>query len=446
MTPTEMHPASESDALEDTGPRLVVRPPQPRPVRKHLLLMCSLLLIVIINATAAGFGQFFGEQGWGSVFANTPSSQGNLLTRLKQQLSATITLGPTTTATNTTLTSTQIVNALLNNMTLDEKLGQMMMVQFLGSDYSQDLNIMVNQYHAGAVVFIAGNSNIVSASQLTNLTAQIQANSNLPVITAIDQEGGSVDRLQDLDGAQPSAAEIGASGDTNKAYQQGITDATDLAKYGLNLQLAPVVDVTTVYNAQMAGRTYGNNPTIVTSMASAYLQGLQGTGKVMGTLKHFPGLGNTSTDPHTYLPEVTRSLDQLYAVDWAPYKQLISQGNVGAVMVTHEIVDAVDQTIPSSLSPKVIGILRNQLGFQGVIITDSLTMSALSMYSYGQAAALAVEAGDDLLMGAWTPTTMKEMINGIKDAINAGTITQSRIDDSVRRILLLKYQMGLIHL
>jgi beta-N-acetylhexosaminidase len=214
----------------------------------------------------------------------------------------------------------------------------------------------------------------------------------------------------------------------------------------LNLQLAPVVDVTTVYNAQMNGRTYGNNATIVTNMAGAYLQGLQNNSKVLGTLKHFPGLGNTSTDPHTGLPEVTRSLDQLYAVDWAPYKQLISQGNVDAVMVTHEIVDAVDKTMPSSLSPRVIGILRNQLGFQGVIVTDSLTMDALSMYSYGQAAALAVEAGDDLLMGAWTPTTMQEMITGIKDAINAGAISQSRIDDSVRRILLLKYQMGLIHL
>jgi beta-N-acetylhexosaminidase len=369
-----------------------------------------------------------------------------LLSQLKQQLSATATLNSTITATNTSPTSTEIVNALLKNMTLDEKLGQMMMVQFLGGDYSQDLSVMVNQYHAGAVVLIAGNSNIVSASQLKELTTQIQANSDLPVITAIDQEGGYVDRLKALDGAQPSAASIGASGDINQAYQQGITDATDLAKYGLNLQLAPVVDVTTVYNAQMNGRTYGNNATIVTNMAGAYLQGLQNNSKVLGTLKHFPGLGNTSTDPHTGLPEVTRSLDQLYAVDWAPYKQLISQGNVDAVMVTHEIVDAVDKTMPSSLSPRVIGILRNQLGFQGVIVTDSLTMDALSMYSYGQAAALAVEAGDDLLMGAWTPTTMQEMITGIKDAINAGAISQSRIDDSVRRILLLKYQMGLIHL
>jgi len=127
---------------------------------------------------------------------------------------------------------------------------------------------------------------------------------------------------------------------------------------------------------------------------------------------------------------------------------LIQQGDVHAVMVTHEIVTAIDDSKPSSLSYKVVtGILRDDLGFQGVIITDSLTMEGITAYySEAQAAAVAIEAGSDLLMGASTPNDVANMINGIKQAINAGEISQQRIDDSVRRILMLKYQMGLLHI
>src|SRR5207302_4078404 len=127
------------------------------------------------------------------------------------------------------------------------------------------------------------------------------------------------------------------------------------------------------------------------------------------------------------------------------YQILIQQGNVRAIMVTHEIVHAIDSSIPSSLSSKVVtGILRNELGFQGVIMTDSLTMEGITAYyTEDQAAAVAVEAGSDLLMGATTPADVARMIQGIKQAIAAGAISQQRIDDSVRRILMLKFQMGL---
>ncbi len=168
----------------------------------------------------------------------------------------------------------------------------------------------------------------------------------------------------------------------------------------------------------------------------------------MGTLKHFPGLGDVSGDPHITVPSLYRTQSALSAVDWAPYRALIAQGNVQAVMVTHELVTKVDSTKPSSLSYKIVtGILRNQLGFHGVILTDSLTMEGIiAYYSEGQAAAMAVEAGSDLLMGASTPGGVADMINGIKQAISAGDISQQRIDDSVRRILMLKYQMGLLQI
>ena len=256
------------------------------------------------------------------------------------------------------------------------------------------------------------------------------------------------DRLVNLDGARPSATEISATNDPNKAMQEGIQDSQDLSSYGINVNLAPVVDVNNIYNPQLYLRTFGNNAALVTKMAGAYLKGLQQSGKVLGTLKHFPGLGDVSADPHNSVPRLYRSKSDLEAIDWAPYRVLIQQGDVDAIMVTHEIVTAIDSLMPSSLSYKVVtGILRDQLGFQGVVITDSLTMEGITaFYPEDQAAALAIEAGSDLLMGASTTGDVASMINGIKQAMNAGEISQPRIDDSVRRILMLKYQMGLLRI
>ncbi len=410
--------------------------------RKKALFLVLVLTIILINVSAAGFNQFFGPQGWGSTFSSGGSGP-NLLAQLAQQLKLSPT--PGTRGTPTPPTPTQIVNLLMSNMTLDEKLGQMMMVQFAGQSYSPELDAMISQYHIGSVLYFQ--FNIGSKTQLTGLNSEMQHNAYLPLLVAVDQEGGTVDRLTNLDGPQPPAAQIGATGNPNVAYQQGVKDARDLASYGFNLNLAPVVDVNNVYNPQLYDRTFGNNPATVTKMASAYLSGLQQSGKVLGTIKHFPGLGDVSTDPHYGLPALTRSLSSLNAIDWAPYKNLIKQGNVYSIMVTHEIVDALDKTEPSSLSPAVIGILRNEMHFQGVIITDSLTMDSIhNFYTYGEAAAKAVEAGDDILMGADSPSTLAEMITGIKQAMDSGAITQQHIDDSVRRILLLKYEMGLLHI
>ncbi len=415
--------------------------------RRQAVLFIALLCILVFNATNLGFTQFIGPQGWAYILAGPDNSNDNVLNKIKQQLHATPSPGTTATA-STQMTPQQYINLIVQNMTLDQKVGQMMLVQFVGPEYSYDISTMISQYDIGAVLLFTANNNIISKPQLTGLIQQMQKNSAVPLIVAIDQEGGLVDRLAKLDGPRPSETTIGATNDPNRARQEGEQDAQDLASYGFNLNLAPVVDVNSVYNPQLYMRTYGNNPELVTRMASAYLQGLQQSGKVLGALKHFPGLGDVSTDPHLGLPRLTRPLNQLDAIDWAPYRTLIAQGNVHAVLVTHEIVQAVDPTTISSLSYKVVtGILRNRLGFQGVIITDSLTMEGISAYyTEAQAAVMAIQAGDDLLMGAATPSDVAAMVEGIKQAVNDGQISQQRIDDSVRRILMLKYQMGLLAL
>ena len=412
--------------------------------RGKVLPLLGLLLMLVINATIGGYAQFIGPQGWAFVLGG-PSGMAdkNLLSSINKDIQHNH--KPTPGATQQ-LTPQQYIGLILQRMTLDQNLGQMMIVQFVGPTYGLDISAMINQYNIGAVLLFTVNNNIVDKTQLKSLISQMQSNSSIPLAVAIDQEGGNVDRLIDLDGPRPGASDIGATNDPNKARQQGIQDAKDLASYGFNLNLAPVVDVNNVYNSQLIGRTYGSNAALVTEMAQAYLQGLQQSGKVLGTLKHFPGLGDVSTDPHLGVPDLNRSKNDLEAIDWAPYRTLIKQGNVYAVMVTHEIVRAIDSSIPSSLSYKLVtGILRNEFGFQGVIMTDSLTMeSVTAYYPEGQAAAMAVEAGNDLLMGASTPRDVASMIQGIKQAMASGAISQQRIDDSVRRILMLKYQMGLL--
>lgn len=416
--------------------------------RAQAFLLIALLLILVLNAINTGYAQFIGPQGWAFVLGGSGgSNNNNLLGSIKNELNHHPTPGATTESTPK-ITPGQYINLIVQHMTVDQKLGQMMIVQFLGPAYSLDISTMISQYGVGAVLLFTANNNILDKDQLKNLIQQMQRNSAIPLVMAIDQEGGYVDRLKSLDGPRPAAAVIGATNDPGKARAEGIEDAQDLASYGFNLNLAPVVDVTNVYNPQLYGRTYGNNPALVTKMAQAYLQGLQQSGKVLGALKHFPGLGDVGVDPHNGVPDLYRSKSDLEAIDWAPYRSLIQQGNVHAILVTHEVVHAIDDTKPSSLSYKVVtGILRTELGFQGVVITDSLTMEGITaFYSEAQAAALAVQAGCDLLMGAATPRDVASMIEGIKQAIDSGAISQQRIDESVRRILMLKYEMGMLPL
>lgn len=416
--------------------------------RKKAAALMILLLLLVAQAINQGQEQFIGSQGWANVLAPNQVTNSTTQSVAKNQAGHNNTASSHKTA-NTALTPQAYIDQLVGKMSLDQKLGQMMMVQFVGSTYSLPLATMVNQYHVGSVLLFYANGNIVDKSQLKTLTQDLQRSQpDLPVSIALDQEGGTVDRLQDLDGPRPSEATIGASNDPQQARAAGAQTAQDLSSYGITLNLAPVVDVDTSAYSELHQdqRTFGTTPDTVTRMAQAYLEGLQNNHEVVGTLKHFPGLGNVTIDPHFGIPSVTRSKSELENIDWAPYRTLIKQGQAHAIMVTHEIVTAIDPNLPASLSPKLIqGILRDEMGFQGVIMTDSLTMAGITAYyPPDQAAAIAIEAGSDMIMGASSPDDVTTMIQGIKQAITNGNISQSRIDASVQRILMLKYQMGLL--
>ena len=417
-------------------------------------LLILLLSVVVIHTLTLGPTQFLSSQGWSYTLYGNPNSTANAAA-LQNYITQHPLPTPAPNGAKTTTTSAsvnQTIDQIVSKMSLDQKIGQMMMVQFVGPVVSFDMSTMLSQYHVGAVLLSNGNQNMSSASQLKTLTQQLQqASPGIPLIIATDQEGGSVNRLSDIYGPRDSAATIGLTNDPNKAKAAGINDAQDLAAGGINMNLAPVVDVdnSDASMIHQEGRAFGSTAAAVTTMAGAYLRGLQQSGKVVGVLKHFPGLGDVSGNAHTDVTTLTRSRAELEAIDWAPYRSLINQGGVGAIMVTHDIVPAIDpQLLPSSLSKTVVQtILRDDLHFTGVAITDSLTMQGITnLYTLGQASAMAVAAGEDMLMGATDTASLQIMIDGIKQAINSGNITQAQLDTSVHRILLLKYQMGLLSL
>jgi beta-N-acetylhexosaminidase len=214
---------------------------------------------------------------------------------------------------------------------------------------------------------------------------------------------------------------------------------------GMNADLAPVVDVQSVTPPVLESRMFGSDPQTVAKYAGAYLDGLQ-KNDVMGTLKHFPGLGAISSDPHDGLPTVNRSMADLEKIDLAPYKLMIQKNHPAMIMSTDVMMPAIDASLPAELSPKAIdGVLRNELGYNGVVITDGLYMGGIShRWSLSQASVLSIMAGDDLLEGPFTPQQVASVVASLKQALQDGHLNIARIDQSVQRILFMKMQYGIL--
>lgn len=335
---------------------------------------------------------------------------------------------------------------MVHKMSLAQKLGQMVIVEFYGATLNSDLQQMIAQDNIGGVLIENKNGNAQSRHQLVTLNKAMQAQTRVPLFISTDYEGGVVNELRLITGERPSEASIGATNDPQVAYNAGHQAATDLTALGLNLNFMPIVDVlTNPNNPGLPQRTFGSDPTLVTNMGRAYLKGLN-AGGVVGCLKHFPGLGSANLDPHLALPTMNRSLATLNNVDLVPYRTLINEGNAPMVMVTHILNSQLDPNLPTSLSPNVVtGLLRKQLNFKGVIISDTLWMGGISnTYSLSQAAVLAVKAGIDLILGPRGLAETQTMITGLQRAITSGQLSMSQIDASVTRILLLKLQHNVI--
>ncbi len=345
------------------------------------------------------------------------------------------------------------------HMTLDVELGQLIMVEynsgcFTGtcpnatSYYSSDLDTMITTLHAGGVIMYE--FQMQNLPQTKGDIAEMQQRAGIPLLIATDEEGGPyVHRLSHIYGYRMSATDIANTGDPNVAAQQGAKAAHDLLSLGINVNLAPDVDVNLVNGYDMVTRTFGSTPQSVIKFASAYIDALQGDG-VIGTIKHFPGLGDAVTDAHTSLPIVNRTRNQLYSVELAPFKAFIQSSNPlmnpGIIMPTDVLMPAIDPVYPAELSHTFMtDILRNEFGYDGVVLTDALYMQGIiQKWDMNTAAVLALNAGNDMLLGPTGADQMLSMIDALKAALANGTLSKARIDQAATRIIALKMEYHLM--
>jgi len=342
----------------------------------------------------------------------------------------------------------QLASIYVSHMTLDEELGQLIMVEYVDTSYSSDLDTMINKLHAGGVIMYEFQMN--TFDQTKHDIAEMQQRASIPLLISTDEEGGPyVHRLSHIYGYRMSATDIYNTGNPQVATQQGIKAARNLLTLGINENLAPDVDVNLVNGYDMVTRTFGHTPQSVITYAGAYMKALQGNG-VVACIKHYPGLGDATPDAHTTLPVVNRTRDQIYSVELAPFKAFIQSPdrllNPGMIMPTDMLMPAIDPVYPAELSHIFMtDILRKQLGYDGVVLTDALYMQGITQkWSMYQAAVMSLNAGNDMILGPTGADQMLAMINAFKAALQNGTLSKSRVDEAATRIIALKMEYHLM--
>ena len=342
------------------------------------------------------------------------------------------------------------IEARLSAMTLEQKAAQMFMVSFFGAHLAEIEKDFLREVQPGAVVLFE--RNVESPSQVTALTNAYQQNiidgGGLPLLIAVDQEGGRVQRLKDGFTRFPAPMLWTASQDDELAYEVGKAMATELGAVGVNMNLAPVADLNTNINNPVIGRrSFGSETELVAPILIHFIRGLQDNG-VVAAVKHFPGHGDTAVDSHLELPKVTHARSRLAAVELRPFMAAFDAG-ADAAMVAHIWLTAFDSApLPASLSERIVsGLLRDELGYDGMIMTDALDMDAIdTVYSPGDASIRAILAGNDLIaIGAHVGTSrIESAVDDVADAVRAGRIAESRIDAAVRRILAVKQKYNVL--
>ena len=339
--------------------------------------------------------------------------------------------------------------ALLAAMTQEEKVYQLFMVRPEGltgvntaTRAGEATQTALAEMPVGGIVYFA--ANLETSEQTTQMISDTQSYSRLPLFIGVDEEGGRVARVSDKLGttAFDPMASYGAAGDTEAVRQVGATIAQEISSFGFNVDFAPVADVVTnPDNTEIGDRSFSSDPAVAAQMVAAMVEGLQQNG-VASCLKHFPGHGSTEADSHKGASVSERTLDELRETELLPFSSGIEAG-AAMVMISHMSAPNVtgDDT-PCDLSPAVVtDLLRGELGYRGVVITDSHEMGAITeYYASGEAAVKALSAGCDIIL---MPQDLKQAAQGVLDALADGTLTAERVDESVLRILILKLRMGI---
>lgn len=328
-----------------------------------------------------------------------------------------------------------LANKKLEKMTLDEKISQLLLVRY--PDINQ--KAILEKYQFGGYLFFAKDFKDKTKDEVINMMKELQEVSKIPILTAVDEEGGIVVRVSSNPNLRKdrfkSSQELYKEGGLELIKTDTIEKSKLLSSLGINLNLAPVVDVSINPNDYMYKRSLGQNTEITSNYAKTVIEASKDLG-VSYTLKHFPGYGNNS-DTHTGSSIDNRSYEDIINNDLPPFKSGIQVG-AEAVLVSHNIVNSIDNNNPASLSPSIHNLLRNELSFTGIIITDDLDMGAIT--SVGDATVKAVLAGNDLII----TTDYEESFNAIKNAITENKISEELINKLAFRIIAWKYYKGIL--
>jgi beta-N-acetylhexosaminidase len=332
----------------------------------------------------------------------------------------------------------------IDALTLEEKIGQMLMIGFEGQSINEEIEEYLHKYHVGGFIFFE--RNIDTTEQIQTLIQQIKHSNqgNIPLFLSLDEEGGRVTRLPDDLKSFPNAETIGNLMDPTITHELSTLMARQMKALGFNMNNAPVLDVNSNSENPIIGpRSFGSDADTVIAHAIPFMHGHQEEG-IIPVVKHFPGHGDTFVDSHKELPEVNKSLEQLQQLELSPFKEAFKQ-KADAVMIAHILLPKLDKQYPSSLSQKIItDLLRKQMNFDGVVITDDLTMKAITnKYEVSDAAVQSLEAGSDMLLIAHEKENIVNTFQEIKEAVLDGRIAEKRIDQSVYRILQVKEKYGL---
>ena len=328
------------------------------------------------------------------------------------------------------------VELVLKNMTIDEKIGQMMMIGIYGYEIDDNISFMLNQYHCGGIILY--DRNMDSKTQVKNFMVDLQAksNENIPLFIAIDEEGGRVVRMKSEITPAPSQEEIGNSGDPELAKFWAESTAKELKFLGINVNFAPVADVGTPDT-----RSFSSDPSIVATFLDSATTGYENENFIY-CLKHFPGIGKRISDPHQEISSIDISRETLEKEDIFPFKFIMNEHSQDKfmIMVSHLKYPALDEENSATLSYEIMtNLLRKELNFNGIIITDDLEMGAVSNYNtFTDVGVKAVKAGADILLVCHDYQHEQEVYLGILEAVKNGEITEERINESVRRILKVK--------
>ncbi|MFB0844055.1 beta-N-acetylhexosaminidase [Paenibacillus oleatilyticus] len=330
----------------------------------------------------------------------------------------------------------------LAGMTLEDKVGQLIQAGFHSLEPDEHILDLIERRRIGGVILFA--RNVQSTAQVAALTGKLQEAAQragtAPLWISIDQEGGMVARITEGVALMPGAMVIAAGGSEEAAYEAALVAGRELRALGVNMNFAPDLDINNnPANPVIGVRSFGEAPEAVAEYGAASIRGFQEAG-VSATAKHFPGHGDTTTDSHLDLPTIPHSRERIEAVELVPFRRAVAAG-VDAVMSSHIVFPAFEpEWLPATLSRRVLtGLLREELGFDGVIVTDCMEMQAIAAH-YGtvQAAVMAVEAGADIVLISHSRELQEGALDALLEAVRSGRISEERIDASVRRLLALK--------